>query len=326
MNVEQATRICALGQAVIRIEAAAILDLEPRINAAFVAACRCLLNCSGKIVVLGIGKSGHIGRKLAATFASTGSPAFFVHPSEAGHGDLGMITAQDVVLIVSNSGENQEILTILPVIRRIGAPLIAMTGNLTSTLAKEADIVLDVSVGKEACPLGLAPTASTTAALAMGDALAVAVLESKGFTAEDFARSHPAGILGRRLLLRVADIMHINNEIPKVLSGTLLNAALMEMSRKRLGMTAIIDTAQHVLGIYTDGDLRRTLDCGLDIRTLIIDEVMTKPCHTVNGKILAAQALQLMETNKINGLLVIDDNQCLIGALNMHDLLRAKVV
>lgn len=313
------------GRAVIRIEAEAVLALEARIDSNFANACAYLLTCTGRIVVLGMGKSGHVGRKIAATLASTGNPAFFVHPGDAGHGDLGMITAKDVALILSNSGENDEILTILPLIRRMGAPLIAMTGNLNSTLAKEADVVLDVSVAKEACPLGLAPTASTTAALAMGDAVAVALLESKGFTAADFARSHPAGALGRRLLLRVENVMHTGNTIPQVLQGTSLSAALVEMSRQHLGMTAVVDDNKRVLGIFTDGDLRRTLDRGLDIRVITVDEVMTKPCHTIASKMLAAQALQLMEENKINGLLVVDVNQVLIGALNMHDLLRARV-
>lgn len=319
------TSIINSGKMVIRIEADAILALEKRINSIFANACAYLLACTGRIVVLGMGKSGHIGRKIAATLASTGNPAFFVHPSDAAHGDLGMITDKDVVLIISNSGENDEILTILPLIRRMGAPLIALTGNPASTLSKAADVILDVSVAKEACPLGLAPTASTTAALAMGDALAVALLESKGFTATDFARSHPAGVLGRRLLLWVEDIMHTGEAIPQVKQGSKLSVALMEMSHKHLGMTAIVDDNKKVLGIFTDGDLRRTLDRSLDIRVLTIDEVMTKFCYTISPKMLATQALQLMEANKINGLLVIDDNQYLIGALNMHDLLRAKV-
>lgn len=326
ISTQEAARLQALGQAVIRTEAEAVAALETRIDTTFVQACNYLLACEGRIVVLGMGKSGHIGGKLAATLASTGSPAFFVHPGEASHGDLGMIISKDVVLALSNSGETAEILTILPLIRRLGVPLIAMTGNPRSTLAKEADVALDVSVEKEACPLGLAPTASTTAALAMGDALAIALLESRGFTAEDFARSHPAGTLGRRLLLRVSDIMHTGQAIPQVQQGTPLSAALLEMSRKGLGMTAIVDKQQRVIGIYTDGDLRRTLDKNLDIRTLTVDAVMTKDCQVTHPQILAAQVLQLMEIEKINGLFVVDADQHLLGALNMHDLLRAHVL
>ncbi|KOR32232.1 D-arabinose 5-phosphate isomerase [Achromatium sp. WMS3] len=323
---QESMRLKALGRAVIRTEAQAVAALEKSINAVFVQACTYLLACEGRIVVLGMGKSGHIGSKIAATLASTGSPAFFVHPGEASHGDLGMIISKDVVLALSNSGETEEILMILPLIRRLGVPLIAMTGNLQSTLAKEADVTLDVSVEKEACPLGLAPTASTTAALAMGDALAVALLESRGFTAEDFARSHPAGALGRRLLLRVSDIMHTGTAIPKVMQGTPLSMALLEMSQKSLGMTAIINNKQQIIGVYTDGDLRRTLDKDLDIRTLIVDTVMTKDCQVTTPQTLAAQALQLMEIKKINGLFVVNQEQKLIGALNMHDLLQARVI
>lgn len=326
LSFQETSQLRALGSAVIRTEAEAVAALEARIDMGFVRACGHLLACEGRIVVLGMGKSGHIGGKLAATLASTGSPAFFVHPGEASHGDLGMITSKDVVLALSNSGETDEILTILPLIRRLGVPLIAMTGNPASTLAQEADVALDVSVTKEACPLGLAPTASTTAALAMGDALAIALLQSRGFTAEDFARSHPAGSLGRRLLLHVADIMHTGEAIPRVPQGTPLSEALVEMSRKSLGMTAILDDKGRIAGVYTDGDLRRTLDRDVDIRGLVVDEVMTRNCRIVSPELLAAEALQLMETNKINGLLVVDREQRLIGALNMHDLLRARVV
>jgi arabinose-5-phosphate isomerase len=277
-------------------------------------------------VVLGMGKSGHIGGKLAATLASTGSPAFFVHPGEASHGDLGMITRRDVVIALSNSGETDEILTILPIIKRLGVPLVALTGNPDSTLGRESDVAIDVSVVQEACPLGLAPTASTTATLAMGDALAVALLESRGFTAEDFARSHPAGSLGRRLLLHVADIMHTGAAVPRVTRGTPLTDALLEMSRKGLGMTAVVDRDGQVAGIYTDGDLRRSLDRGVDVRATLVDQVMIHTCRTVSPELLAAEALQFMEANKINGLLVVDGDHRLVGALNMHDLLRARVM
>ena len=322
----EAQRLRDLGSAVIRNEAAAVQALESRIDASFVRACGHMLHCAGRIVVLGMGKSGHIGGKLAATLASTGSPAFFVHPGEASHGDLGMITSKDVVIALSNSGETDEILTILPIIKRLGVPLIAMTGNPASSLAREADVNIDVSVAEEACPLGLAPTSSTTAALAMGDAMAVALLESRGFTAEDFARSHPAGSLGRRLLLHVADIMHTGDEIPRVSPGASLTDALEEMSRKGLGMTAVADDQDKVLGVYTDGDLRRSLDRNIDVHNSSVDEVMTPNCHTTRPDLLAAEALQFMEANKINGLLVVDKEQRLIGALNMHDLLRARVM
>ncbi|KOR30526.1 D-arabinose 5-phosphate isomerase [Achromatium sp. WMS2] len=319
-------RLKDLGQAVIRTEAAAVAALESRIDQNFIKACVLLLDCEGHIIVLGMGKSGHIGVKLAATLASTGSPAFFIHPGEARHGDLGMITPKDVVLALSNSGETEELIAILPALRRLGVPIIAITGNSHSTLANESDVFLDVGVEKEACPLGLAPTASTTAALAMGDALAIALLETKGFTAKDFALSHPAGSLGRKLLLRVADIMRTGDDIPQVLSGTALATALLEMSRKRLGMTAVVDSENKVIGIYTDGDLRRTLDCGLDIRSLVVNDVMTKSCYTVGKNLLAAEALHLMEIKKINGFLVVDNDNYLIGALNMHDMLIARII
>lgn len=319
-------RLLSLGMAVIRTEASAVAALEERIDAAFARACCLMLACRGRIVVLGMGKSGHVGGKIAATLASTGSPAFFVHPGEASHGDLGMITSQDVVLALSNSGQTDELLHILPLIKRLGVPLVALTGNPESTLAKEATVNIDVSVAKEACPLGLAPTASTTAALAMGDALAVALLESRGFTAEDFARSHPAGVLGRRLLLHVSDVMRTGAEIPWVRQDAWLSETLLEMSNKGLGMAAILDADHRVVGIYTDGDLRRTLDRQLDLRATQVAQVMTpRPKITAPG-VLAAEALQLMERNKINGLLVTDEQNRLIGALNMHDLLRARVL
>jgi arabinose-5-phosphate isomerase len=319
-------RIRALGEAVLRTEADAVSALIARVDDSFSEACRHMLGCEGRVVVLGMGKSGHIGGKLAATLASTGTPAFFVHPGEASHGDLGMITTKDVVLILSNSGETPEMLTILPIIKRLGAPLICLTGNPRSSLGQAADVSIDVSVAHEACPLGLAPTASTTCALAMGDALAVALLESRGFTAEDFARSHPAGSLGRRLLLHVADIMHRGEAIPRVCLGALLKDTLVEMTRKGLGMSAVVDDQGHVLGIYTDGDLRRTLDGSIDVHTTRIETVMTPNCVTIGAEVLAAEALRVMEDHKINGLLIVDAQDRLVGALNMHDLLRAGVV
>jgi arabinose-5-phosphate isomerase len=323
---DEAQRLRALGLAVIETEAAAVAALGERIAEDFVRACRYLLACEGRIVVTGMGKSGHIGGKIAATLASTGSPAFFVHPGEASHGDLGMITAKDVVLALSNSGETGEIVTIVPIIRRLGVPLITMTGNPRSSLAKAASVNIDVSVGREACPLGLSPTSSTTAALAMGDALAVALLEARGFTAEDFARSHPGGTLGRRLLLHVADVMHSGDRMPAIGATAVLRDALVEMTRKGLGMTAVVDDAGRVTGIFTDGDLRRALDRGVDVRTCPINDIMTRAPVTVSADLLAAAALNLMETRKINALLVTDGDGRLAGALNMHDLLRAGVV
>ncbi len=321
----EAARLCALGIAVLETEAQAVQDLIARIDGQFVQACRYLLACQGRVVVTGMGKSGHIGGKIAATLASTGSPAFFVHPGEASHGDLGMITAQDVVLVLSNSGETEELLTIIPLIKRLGVPLLAMTGNPHSTLARLASVHLDVGVAREACPLGLAPTASTTAALAMGDALAVALLEARGFTAEDFARSHPRGALGRRLLLLIDDLMHTGTRIPQVQAQDSLKTAIMEISHKGLGMTAVLDAGQ-VVGILTDGDLRRALDRGIDIHAAPVAAIMTHPCQTVPPGLLAAEALQLMQQRRINALLVVDAQGQLVGAFNMHDLLRAGVV
>lgn len=326
LGAGQEARIRDLGRAVIETEAAAVSALNSRIDAAFVDACRYLLACEGRIVVLGMGKSGHIGGKIAATLASTGSPAFFVHPGEASHGDLGMITHKDVVLALSNSGQTEELLIILPIIKRLGVPLITMTGRPDSTLAQEADVNLDVSVTREACPLGLAPTSSTTATLAMGDALAIALLESRGFTAEDFARSHPAGTLGRRLLMHVADIMHRGERVPQVSLGSTLMATLEEMSRKGLGLSAVVDAEGIMVGIFTDGDLRRALDHGVDVHCTVIDTVMTCGGITVAAEALAAEALGLMESRSINGLLVVDGQGRPVGALNMHDLLRAGVV
>jgi arabinose-5-phosphate isomerase len=319
-------RLLELGRAVIGTEARAVADLAERVGAAFAQACRHMMACTGRIVVLGMGKSGHIGGKIAATLASTGSPAFFVHPGEASHGDLGMITGKDVVLALSNSGETDELLQILPLIKRLGVPLVALTGNPASTLARAANVHIDVSVAQEACPLGLAPTSSTTAALAMGDALAISLLQARGFTAEDFARSHPGGRLGRRLLLLIEDIMHAGERVPRVAADALLREALVEMTRKGLGMTAIVDEHERVIGVFTDGDLRRALDHGVDVHRTGIAEVMTRNCKTATAKMLAAEALRIMETHKINGLLVIEDDGHLIGALNMHDLLRAGVV
>jgi len=326
LSEQDEQQLIKLGQAVINTETQAVADLLPRIDKNFARACNFMLNCKGRIVVTGMGKSGHIGNKIAATLASTGSPAFFVHPGEASHGDLGMITAQDVVLAMSNSGETGELVTIVPIIKRLGVPLISMTGNQASTLATQADVALDISVAQEACPLGLAPTASTTATLAMGDALAVALLEARGFTEEDFARSHPGGSLGRRLLVHVNDIMHTGEEVPRVGEDASLSDALMEMTRKSLGMTAITDTDGKLVGIYTDGDLRRTLDQGIDIHSANVKDVLHSNCVTSSPNVLAAEALQVMQSKKINALLVIDENRQLVGALNMHDLLRAGVV
>ncbi len=319
--------LAASGRRVIEIEARALDALAERIDGAFSAACQLILGCQGRVVATGMGKSGHIARKIAATLASTGTPAFYVHPGEAGHGDLGMITDADVVLALSYSGESDEILTLLPVLKRQGNPVIAMTGRPQSTLAREADIHLDVSVPAEACPLDLAPTSSTTASLAMGDALSVALLDARGFTADDFARSHPAGSLGRRLLLHITDVMHAGDDVPRVREDATLSEALMEMSHKRLGMTAIVDNEQRLIGLFTDGDLRRTLDdTALDVRTAKIADLMTRHPKTIGADQLAAEAARLMETHKISGLIVVDEDQRAVGALNIHDLLRARVV
>lgn len=310
----------------IRIERSAIEALEGRIDGQFSRACEIILACKGRVVVTGMGKSGHIGNKIAATLASTGTPSFFVHPGEASHGDLGMITSQDVVIAISNSGSTAEVVTIIPLIKRMGAPLISMTGNPESVLAREAEAHLDVRVAEEACPLGLAPTASTTATLVMGDALAVALLEARGFSAEDFAFSHPGGALGRRLLLRVSDIMHTGDQIPVVREGTLLREALIEISRKGLGMTTVVDSEGRLTGVFTDGDLRRTLDRAVDIHSTPIEAVMTRNGKTIGAEHLAAEALNIMEGLKINALPVTDEAGDLVGAINMHDLLRAGVI
>ncbi|VAW50833.1 D-arabinose 5-phosphate isomerase [hydrothermal vent metagenome] len=316
----------ALGREVVSTELTEITALRTRIDENFTSACELLLTCKGRIVVTGMGKSGHIGGKIAATLASTGSPAFFVHPGEASHGDLGMITKNDVVIALSNSGNTAEISTIIPILKRFAVPLISMTGDKNSTLANAANINLDVSVSKEACPHDLAPTSSTTVALVMGDALAVALLQARGFTAEDFALSHPGGSLGKRLLLHVSDIMHSNERIPKVNKNATVSEALLEMSEKGLGMTAIVDAQNTVLGLYTDGDLRRSLDKGIDVRSAAISDVMTKNCRTTTANELAASIVKLMDDHGINGLLVVDENNKLIGAFNMHDILRAGIV
>ena len=315
-----------LGLAVISVEAQAISALAEQINDDFVTACKLLFACEGRVVVIGMGKSGHIAGKIAATLASTGTPAFFVHPGEASHGDLGMITRHDVVLALSNSGETEEIVRILPLIKRLGVPLIAMTGNPASTLSNISTVHLNVAVEQEACPLGLAPTSSTTAALVMGDALAVSLLDARGFTRDDFALSHPGGSLGRRLLLRVSDIMHCDDEMPSVPATALIGSALLEMTEKKLGMTAIVNESNRVIGIYTDGDLRRTLARNIDIQNTTISEVMTPQCALISANILAAEAMQIMEQKKINALIVVDEQNIAVGALNMHDLIRAGIV
>jgi len=315
-----------LGRAVIELEAEALSALVPRLNEDFARACRLILDSPGRVVVTGMGKSGHIGGKIAATLASTGTPAFFVHPGEAQHGDLGMIQPQDVVVAISNSGETGEILTILPIIKRMGAKLIALTGNPESSLAQQADAHLDAGVAKEACPLNLAPTSSTTAALALGDALAVALLKTRNFTPEDFARSHPGGKLGRRLLLYVRDVMHSGDRIPLVPDTASLREALLEMTGKGLGMTGVLDAGGKLTGIYTDGDLRRTLNKGADVYNAKISDVMTRNPKTCRAEQLAAEIVQFMEQSNINGLMVVDDSNHVQGALNMHDLLRAGVV
>lgn len=313
-------------QRTIRLELEAVQELLPRINADFIKACELILNCKGRVVVVGMGKSGHIGNKIAATLASTGTTAFFVHPAEASHGDMGMITRDDIVLALSNSGSTAEIITLLPLIKRLGIRLISMTGNPDSPLAKAAEVNLDARVSQEACPLNLAPTSSTTASLVLGDALAIALLEARGFTAEDFAFSHPGGALGRRLLLKVENVMHQGDELPRVRRGTSLREALLEMTQKGLGMTVVLEQDDRLAGIFTDGDLRRTLDKGIDVRQALIDEVMTPLGKTARADMLAAEALKIMEDHKINALVVIDDQNNPVGALNMHDLLRAGVM
>jgi arabinose-5-phosphate isomerase len=313
-----------LGRQALNVEIDGLRAQLPRLGSDFARACRICLNCRGRVVVTGMGKSGHIGGKIAATLASTGTPSFFVHPGEASHGDVGMITRDDAVLALSNSGETAEILTILPVIKRLGVPLIAFTGNSDSALARIATVHLDIGVPAEACPLNLAPTASTTAALAVGDALAVVLLKARGFTEEDFARSHPAGALGRRLLY-VKDVMRTGAQIPTVRVDTTLAEGLLEVTSKGLGMTAIVDDSMHVLGVFTDGDLRRALDRAADLRSTRMDQVMTSGPKSVLPSTLAAEAVHLMETHRITSLIVLDAEGKLVGALNVHDLLRAGV-
>ena len=324
--MSQSSDLIQSAQRTIRLELEAVEGLLPHIDADFVRACETILASKGRVVVVGMGKSGHIGRKIAATLASTGTTAFFVHPAEASHGDMGMIARGDIILALSNSGSTIEIVTLLPLIKRLGIPLICMTGNPESPLAKAADVKLDARVAQEACPLNLAPTSSTTAALVLGDALAIALLEARGFTAEDFAFSHPGGALGRRLLLKVENVMHSGEELPQVVRGTLLKDALMEMTHKGLGMTVVIEEDGRLAGIFTDGDLRRTLDRQIDIRNATIDSVMTPHGKTARPDMLAAEALKIMEDHKISALVVIDKEERPVGALNMHDLLRAGVM
>jgi len=321
-----ADRALRLARETFQIEAEAVNALSGRLTDDFARAVRMLLECKGRVVVSGIGKSGHIGRKVAATLASTGTPSFFVHPAEASHGDLGMVTADDVLVAFSNSGETGELLSIIPIVKRIGAKLVSVTGNPASNLARLADAHLDAGVEKEACPLNLAPTASTTAALALGDALAVAVLDARGFGEEDFARSHPGGALGRKLLTHVRDVMRTGNAVPEVREGTPLAQALMEITRKGMAMTAVVDEDGRAIGVFTDGDLRRLLETPRDWKIVPIGEVMHQNPHTIHEDRLAVEAVQLMEANRINQLLVVDSDGRLSGALHIHDLTRAKVI
>ncbi|MDX1507335.1 MAG: KpsF/GutQ family sugar-phosphate isomerase [Woeseiaceae bacterium] len=318
--------LLALARETLDIEARAIAGVRDRLTDTFAAACRLCMSIGGRVVVTGMGKSGHIGSKISATLASTGTPSFFMHPAEASHGDLGMITRDDLLLAISYSGETDEVVTILPLVKRMGAKLLTMTGKPDSTLARAADVHLDVGVTEEACPLNLAPTASTTATLAMGDALAVALLKCRGFTAEDFALSHPSGSLGKRLLLRVEDVMRTGDAIPSVTPDVQLRDGLMEMTEKGLGMTAIVDADHRVLGIFTDGDLRRALDDGADVHKTTMAEVMHKGCKTTTADLLAAETVNVLEENRITSLLVVDDDNRLVGALNVHDLFRAGIM
>ncbi|AOZ01112.1 arabinose-5-phosphate isomerase [Cupriavidus sp. USMAHM13] len=321
-----ADRALQLARNTLQTEADAVAALSARLTHEFARAVELVLHCSGRVVVSGIGKSGHIGRKVAATLASTGTPAFFVHPAEASHGDLGMVTRDDVLVAFSNSGETGELLAIVPIVKRIGARLISVTGNPASTLAKLADVHLDAGVEKEACPLNLAPTASTTAALALGDALAVAVLDARGFGEEDFARSHPGGALGRKLLTHVRDVMRSGNAVPEVRESTPLAQALMEITRKGMAMTAVVDADGRAIGVFTDGDLRRLLETPRDWKTVPIGDVMHRDPRSIGPDRLAVEAVQLMEANRINQLLVVDEGGRLVGALHIHDLTRAKVI
>ncbi len=322
----KAHRAIALAQETFDIEAAAVLGLKQRVGKNFAQAVSMVLEIPGRVVVMGMGKSGHIGRKLAATLASTGTPAMFVHPGEASHGDLGMVTVDDLVLAISNSGESQEIAALFPVLKRLGVPIIAMTGNVNSSMAQHADLWLDSTVEKEACPLNLAPTASTTAQLALGDALAVALLDARGFRAEDFARSHPGGALGRKLLTHVGDVMRSGEAVPRVRPETDFSGLMREMSKKGLGATSVVDADGKVLGIFTDGDLRRLVEQGVDLRTKTAQEVMHHAPTTIQAHSLAVDAAELMERLRITSVLVVDAQGCLCGALNSNDLMRAKVI
>ncbi|MFP6849866.1 MAG: KpsF/GutQ family sugar-phosphate isomerase [Pseudomonas sp.] len=324
--MSQPTDLIQSAQRTIRLELEAIQDLLQRIDGDFIRACQLILESKGRVVVVGMGKSGHVGNKIAATLASTGTTAFFVHPAEASHGDMGMITRDDVVLALSNSGSTAEIVTLLPLIKRLGITLISMTGNPESPLAKAAEVNLDARVSQEACPLNLAPTSSTTASLVLGDALAIALLEARGFTAEDFAFSHPGGALGRRLLLKVENVMHAGDSLPQVKQGTSLRNALLEMTQKGLGMTAVLGHDGQLAGVFTDGDLRRALDKGIDVRDACIDDVMTRHGKTARADMLAAEALKIMEDNKISALVVVDNSGRPVGAFNLGDLLRAGVM
>ena len=316
---------CKLGLAVIETEAQAVFELTQRIDERFERACELLLACKGRVVVTGMGKSGHIANKIAATFSSTGTPAFFMHPGEASHGDLGMITPQDTVVAISYSGFTDEIVTLLPLIKRMGVPLIALTGNSESTLAKTADINLDISIRHEACPLGLAPTTSTTVSLVMGDALAIALLQAKGFSEEDFALSHPGGTLGRRLLLRIDELCHYNDQLPVVSERATISEALIEVTAKKLGMTCVVDAQGRLSGVYTDGDVRRTLTHNFDINTTSLASVMSRSCKTIKKGLLAAEALATMQKHSITALVVIDDDNRPTAVVHLHDLLRAGV-
>lgn len=326
ISASDPNRSVALARRVLRIEAQAVLDLAARVGEDFARAVELILKRHGRVIVTGVGKSGHIGRKLAATLASTGTPAYFVHAAEAAHGDLGMITPEDVVIALSNSGTSAELLTIVPMVKRQGARLVSITGNPDSPLAREADVHLDAMVAEEACPLNLAPTASTTAALALGDALAVALLDARGFAAEDFARSHPGGALGRRLLTHVSDVMRPLKAVPQVAADAPLTQALLAMTAGGMGMTAVIDGACRPHGIFTDGDLRRALEKGCDVRSAQVGEVMTRNPRTITANVLAAEAAEVMERMRISQLLVVDDAGCLAGALTTHDLMQAKVI
>ena len=325
-QIQPSPKALELARQVLRIEADAVLALSGRIDESLLRALSLILNCPGRVIVCGIGKSGHVGHKIASTLASTGTPACFVHPAEASHGDLGMITADDVVIAISNSGESTELLNILPSIKRQGAKLIAMTGNAKSSLARDADVHLDAGVAQEACPLNLAPTASTTAALALGDALAVALLDARGFGAEDFARSHPGGSLGRRLLIRMRDVMRSGEAIPVVAPEASVTEAIREITRGSIGMTVVASPERKVLGIFTDGDVRRAILRNLDLQSLTVTDVMTRNPRTMGHEKLAAEAVEVMERYKINQIPVVDDDGCLVGALNMHDLFQAKAI